>query len=150
MEQVNATQHFLGNESQWPAARIELVDVQGLWGGRRILVQGAKRVVVQLVEPTMRERRYEFALQPDELQRLLELFVENDFLTIRPSERAGIPDEARPSIRLVNEGGDEWTVAKWAGIADERFDVLYEALLRLEALAQKGEPVYRGPSALGA
>jgi hypothetical protein len=149
MEQLNATQQFLGDETQWPAARVELYDVQGLWGGRRIYVEGTKRVVAQLVEPTMRERRYEFALRQDDLKRLLDLFVENDFLTIRPPERAGIPDEARPSIRLVNEDGDEREVAKWAGVTDERFDRLYQALLRLEALAQEGEPVYRGPYALG-
>src|SRR5574341_1392144 len=145
MEQANATQHFLGSETQWPATRIELYDVQGLWGGRRIYVEGTKRVVVQLVEPTMLERRFEFALPQGELKRLLDLFVENDFMTIQPQERAGIPDEGRPRIMLANGNGEKWQVAKWAGVKDERFDTLYRAMLRLAALAQKGEPVYRGP-----
>lgn len=150
MEQVNATQHFLGNETQWPSTSIELYDVQGLWGGRRIYVEGTKRVVVQVVGPTLLERRYEIGLEQDELRHLLDLFVENDFLTIHPQERTGIPDEARPRIMLVNGTGDKWEVAKWAGVRDERFDTLYRAVLRLEALTQNMEPVYHGPHEFGA
>lgn len=149
MENLNATQQFLGAEAQWPAARIELHDVQGLWGGRRIHVAGTQRVMVQRVESALRETRYEFTLRRAELKRLLDLFVENDFLTIRPLERAGIPDEARPSIRLVNAGGEEWAVAKWAGVADKRFDTLYQALLQLEALAPKEGRVGRHPPSPG-
>jgi hypothetical protein len=122
MEQFNATRDFLGSEIQRAAAWFEFYDVQGLWGGRRIYVEGIKRAVVQLIQPKMLERRYEFAPGKDEIIRLLDLFVANDFLTIQPSERPGIPDEVRPRITLVNAAGDKWAVAKWAGVKDERFD----------------------------
>jgi len=144
MEQVNATQDFLGRETQRTAACIELYDVQGLWGGWRIYVEGLKRADVELIQPGMFERRYEFALG-DEIRRLLDLFVENDFLTVQPGERLGIPDEARPRITLVNAAGDKWVVAKWAGVKDERFDAIYQALLRLEELTKTMDPVYSGP-----
>jgi hypothetical protein len=145
MEQVNATQDFLGDETQPAAASIELYDVQGLWGGRRIYVEGTRRAVVQLIQPGMLERRYEFAPGDDDIQQILDLFVENDFLTIKPNERPGIPDEARPRITLVNAAGVKWAVDKWAGAKDERFDAIYRALLRLEELTKTLDPVYSGP-----
>jgi hypothetical protein len=145
---ANATQDFLGSETQRSAARIELYDVQGLWGGRRIAVEGATRVVVQLIQTAMHERRYEFAPDEAEIKLLLDLFVENDFLTIQPAERPGIPDEARPRITLVNAAGDKWAVAKWARVPDGRFDALYRALLRFEKVTETMDPVYTGPYTL--
>jgi hypothetical protein len=145
MENVNATRNFFGDETQPAAVRIELYDVQGLWGGRRIFVDGTQRVVVQRIQPGMFERRYEFAPGEDQIRNILDQFVDNDFLTIRPGERPGIPDEARPRITLVNATGDKWAVEKWAGVKDERFDALYRALLRLEEFTKPLDPVYSGP-----
>ncbi len=51
MAQPNATQDFLGDESQWLGASLELHDVQGLWGGQIIRVDGSRRVVVQTIPP---------------------------------------------------------------------------------------------------
>jgi hypothetical protein len=149
MEQVNATQEFLGDETQRAAASIELYDVQGLWGGQRIYVEGGKRAVVQLIQPGMLERRYEFTPGEDVIKRLLELMVENDFLTIKPGERLGKPDEARPRITLVNAEGNKWAVAKWARVQDERFDAILQGLLRLEELTKTLDPVYSGPYKFG-
>ncbi len=149
MEQVNATLTFLGNEPPWPAASVELYDVQGLWGGQRIHVAGSKRVVLRRVLPGRLERRYEFVLSADEWKQLLDLFVDNDFLTLKPAERPGIPDEARPSITLVNDRGDKWVVSKWAGVKDERFDRIYSALMRLETYTAHLEPKYIGPYEVG-
>lgn len=145
MEPVNATRTFLGTEPQWSAARIELDDVQGLWGGRAILLEGAGRVVVRLIQPAMLEHRYEFVLGEDERKGLLDLFVENDFLTIKPGERPGRADEARPTLILVNAAGESWRVAKWAGVKDERFDALYAAIAQLETYTQHLAPTYSGP-----
>jgi hypothetical protein len=65
--------------------------------------------------------------------------IENDFVTIEPFERPGIPDEARPSITLANATGEQRTISKWAGVEDRRFDAVYAALLRLKALSRRGE-----------
>lgn len=145
MEKTHKTKDFLGDEMQRAAARVELYDVQGLWGGRRIYVEGARRLVVQLIQPGNLERRYEFAPAAADIKWLLDLFVENDFLTIKPSEPPGIPDERAQILTLINAAGDKWAVAKWAGVKDERFDALYRALLRLEETTKTIEPVYVGP-----
>jgi hypothetical protein len=147
MKGSNATRAFLGSETQWAAARVELSDVQGLWGGRRIQAAGSGQVIVQLVQPGMIERRYQFALDAGEWKRLLDLLVEKDFLTIRPIERPGIPDESRPCITLVNAQGNQWAVAKWAGVKEERFHSVYAALRSLETFTPHLEPVYSGPYA---
>ena len=73
---ANATRSFLGEEPQWPVARVVLDDVQGLWGGRRIAVDGSGRLVVQVVEPG--QRSMQTARQIESLARGLgvkEVFV---------------------------------------------------------------------------
>ncbi len=47
MEPANATRTFLGDESRWSAASIELYDIQALWGGLRLYVAGPGRVIAQ-------------------------------------------------------------------------------------------------------
>jgi hypothetical protein len=150
MEKINRTGTFLGDEPQWSAAQVDLFDVQGLWGGRRIHAAGPCLAVVRLILPGMHEKRYGFDLGSDEWKWLLGLFVENDFLTIRLPERLGIPDEARPRITLINASGSKWTVSKWAGISDQRFDAVYSAMRHLETLCAHLEPTYSGPYESGA
>jgi hypothetical protein len=144
MGHLNTTREFLGDETQRAAAKFELYDVQGLWGGRIIYAGSLQRAVVRLIQPGMFERRYEFA-PGDELRQILDLFVEHDFLTIQPAERPGIPDEARPRITLENAAGDKRSASKWARVKDERFDAIYRALLHLEEFTHRIDPVYSGP-----
>ncbi len=141
---TNATLEFLGEPAQRSAARLELNDVQGLWGGRRITLS-AGRAVVQLVQTGMQETRFEFAPGDGEFERLLDQFIENDFLSIQPLERPGIPDEARPTLIFWNAAGEKKAVSKWAGVKDERFDALYQSMLQYETLTHNLEPTYRGP-----
>jgi hypothetical protein len=41
---------------------------------------------------------------------------------------------------LTNAQGISHTCAKWAGVVDERFDVLYQALLALASRAAENKP----------
>lgn len=142
----NQTQSFLGDESAWPAAKAQMSDVQGLWGGRRIFVYGNGRVVVQSVAEEMYEQRYEFVLPAVEVRRLLGTCIEKDFMTIREDAgRMGIPDEAWREITLINAAGERRTVARWEGEKDSRFDAVYNELLHIEALIGNTEPIYSGP-----
>jgi len=145
VEQDNSTQIFLGDETLWLAALIELYDVQGLWGGRRIRVRGDGQLIVQIIGHGLIEQRYELTLSPSDFQQLLKALIDNDFVTLRPEERPGIPDEARPTITVINAAGEKHSVGKWAGVKDERFAAIYAAFLRLEAMTQSIGPVYRGP-----
>ncbi len=145
MKDPNATQQFLGEKGGWDSVSIEMSDVQGLWGGRIVRVLGSGQTLVRRIDRTMHERRYEIAAPPDEVRRLLGLFLEVDFLTIRPEERPGIPDEARPSITLMNASGARRTVSKWVGVADDRFDRVYAAIMEFERFAAQHEPAYVGP-----
>ena len=130
MDQGNATQTFLGN--QWSRARVELYDVQPLWGGRNIFV--AHSVTVQRVLRGGREeRRYLFEIGAEQHIHIIDLIIGNDFLTISPANRPGIPDEAHPTITLVNAAGEKVVVAKWAGVKDARFDSIYAAITHLES-----------------
>ncbi len=93
----------------------------------------------------MFERRYEFTLEMAAWQRLLSVFLENDFVTIQPPDRPGIPDEAHPTITLTNAAGEARACSKWAGVVDDHFDQVYAAMMELETATQHLEPIYNGP-----
>jgi len=141
----NQTQTFLIDESSWHAANIHLRDVQGLWGGRLISVSGAGRTTVQVISPAMVEHRYQFNLDEAQTWRLLSIFIQHDFVSIECTERMGFPDEARPTIMLINVNGQRCTISKWAGVQEPRFDAIYAELLEIEALTENPKPIYSGP-----
>ncbi len=143
--QENQTQVFLGKEKRWSLTSIELNDVQALWGGERILLKGSGRAVVQAVSQGLQEQRYETILEQPIYDHILEVCIEQDFITIRPAERPGIPDEARPTITVVNGNGARIVISKWAGVKDERFKRVYLAIKEAASTIRNLPPVYRGP-----
>jgi cytochrome c biogenesis protein CcdA len=96
---------------------------------------------VTRVAPGGKETKYRLALGLEEKRALCRSFVDLDFLTIQPEEWPRLPDEARPRITLTNRQHESHTVAKWAGVADERFDALYELLLALAERTAGQSPI---------
>jgi hypothetical protein len=131
---VNETAAFLGAEAEWEKATIALNDIQGLWGGRAVTVTGTGGVSVEQRGPVLRSGHFTARLSESETRALLQLFVEQDFLTIAIPPRPGLPDEAHPQIALTNARGAAHAVGKWARQAEARFDALYVAL---NALARR-------------
>ena len=127
---MNATELFLG-ERPFTNTQLILDDVQALWGGRRLVVAGTGTAVLTTVARGGGPQTRHFSLGEQEVQRLFVLCVAVDFVTISMPERRGVPDEARPTITLMNGNGRRHSVAKWANDKDERFDSLYQALLQL-------------------
>ncbi len=141
----NKTAEFLGNEYSWNKASLELHDVQPLFGGVVVRLPGwsHSQAFVSRIAPDGTETKYKLPLKwtNGEKQQLVRLCVEHDFLTIQPKERPGIPDEARPSLTLGNSKQESYTVAKWAGVADARFDAIYHVLLALAERTQDLQPI---------
>jgi hypothetical protein len=104
-------------------------------------VDGRGAAVVEVVARTLLARRYEFQLEAEVLLRLLGVLIDQDFVTIHPPGRPGIPDEARPAITLTSPAGKAITVAKWAGVREPRFAAVYQSLLEIEALTAGRQPV---------
>jgi hypothetical protein len=173
----NATAAFLGERVAWADARVELVDVQGLFGGRSVLVTGRGAVLVQVVEVGARGLQEKWyarvareALEgealpegeaPAEMRRLLETAIAHDFSTIRSDDRPGLPDEARMRIILTNGSGASQSAAFWEGSSAtspgggesgrRRFDALYTELRKFQAeMESTAAPLYEGPYESGA
>lgn len=127
---MNQTELFLGERPLWSAASLELDDVQALWGGRRIVLQGDGTAVLNIVSRDGNQQTRHFALSQAEVAQLFQLCVAVDLVTMVMPERMGVPDEARPTLTVVNGNGRRHTVAKWANDKHERFDALYSALLK--------------------
>lgn len=143
----NSTKIFLGNNKTWDNVKIILSDVQGLFGGRNIYILGTGKTVVQTVSPGqggLQEKRYTFNINKTEVNSLIEKFIENDFLTIKTSDRPGIPDEARPTITIINEKGNRFSVSKWAGDKNDRWDPIGFELLKFQNKTEKLTPIFEG------
>jgi hypothetical protein len=136
-ESVNATRAFLGDESRWSAVRVELDNVQGLWGGIRVWAAGDGRVIATTVLRGGVEQRRALIHDRATWRELMLLLIECDAVAIDPPERSGIPDEARPCLALFNADGRAVRLSKWAGVADERFDRVQAAVA---ALARSLDP----------
>ena len=141
----NKTAEFLIHEALWNKASLELHDVQPLFGGVIVLLPGwtSSEARVRRVAPGGSETKYRLPLKwvEKEKEQLIQLCVENDFLTIQPAQRPGIPDEARPTLTLRNSKHESHTVVKWAGVADARFDAIYQAMLALAERTAQLKPI---------
>lgn len=139
----NQTSAFLGSPYSWSKTKIELDDVQPLHGGIRVYLPNwtTGQAFVIRVAPGGKETRYKILLWNREKEKLCRLCVEHDFLTIQPENRPGVPDEARPTISLTNPAGETHTIAKWAGIQDERFDTIYAALRQIGEQTKGKRPI---------
>jgi hypothetical protein len=155
---LNATGQFIGvNESGWNQVKIELSDIQPLFGGRRILIDGGScYLFLQTVRPCkqgLEQKNYTLFLEKDEMEKIIGAFIENDFLSLRDTEKKGVPDQATPTIILENFKGKVHSVWNWAppvrsgdGSNDDRFHAIYSTLLRFETRAHEMlEPITSGP-----
>lgn len=137
----NETRTFLGQEYSWSKATLTLDDVQALFGGVRVWLPNWGEGYVTRVTRGGQENKFKVPVSRQDRDNLIHLCIEHDFLTIRPEERPGIPDEARPSITLTNYKRESHTVRKWASAADPRFDAVYDALLTIAARTDGRQPI---------
>lgn len=142
---MNQTEQFLGEQTEWPAAALQLHALQGLWGGRIITVFGAGRVVARLVSRGMWERRYVWQLDAAATQTLFALFIQYDFAALSLLLRPGIPDETLVKLSLTNSQGKIITQSQWQNDSHPIFDTLSAAILKLESQTETLSPVYAGP-----
>ena len=107
-------------------ARVELDDVHPLHGGRRMVIYGDGRAMV--------ERDGRKIIGSVNASAVFEIVVENDLLGfVNPPERPRVPDEACPLIKLVNAAGEERTRGVWANDDVMPFNRVYRFLLDLES-----------------
>lgn len=140
----NRTAQILGSPSRWSAALLELIDVQPLHGGKRVLLYGSGRMISQHVKPGLREQRCEFQVPRQAALEVMRLCVEHDLATITTEKRPGLPDEVRIQLRLQGASKVRCQVYRWGEERSPRFDVIYDAVLRLEAQAEGSPLTYEG------
>jgi hypothetical protein len=149
------TLEFLGLPAEWKEVRMELKDLQPLFGGRDVWVNGSGKAFVRLVQSDakgLQEHIYRLTLNRGEIERIIMSFLAKDFITLVMPEQSAPPDHGRPEIVITNARGRRHTLSAWDPpipggdpVAVQRFRTVYQEFLRLEVLAKEiASPLYTG------
>jgi len=157
----NKTEEFLGSPEEREKVILQFNDMNGLHGGRIIVVNGAGNALVQIVSPNneqnkMWEKRYVFNISPAQLNDIFTDIINNDVMTIQLKDRPGIPDETRIHFTMTNGNNDSFNLETWeqsslppGAYQDSpraKFDKACLGLKQLEHLARTEKtPVQQGP-----
>lgn len=129
--------------------QVILLDVHGLWGGNDLWIDRDGNVICRKVAQSLnadgkQDSRIAFKLTDEQMQGLSELLRENDFFTIKTEQRTALPDTAYP-ILYVKSGDRAYAVGKWADDEHERFDAIYDYLIKLAESADSSKAFHREP-----
>lgn len=144
---LSACTHPEPESNQLP--QVVLLDVQGLTGGQDLWISSLGTAFCRVVTPAedgesgLQEARYQFMLSEEQRSDLSHLLAKHDFFKTQTKDRYGVPDEARPSI-FVEHGTRSHAIGKWANDKHEKFDTVYEFLLRLVESGKKGKRFHSG------
>ena len=157
----NTTEAFLGPPDEREKVILQFNDMNGLHGGRVIVVTGTGNALVQIVsynneQKKMWEKGYTFDIFSAHLDDILNEIIKNDVLTIQLKDRTGIPDETRIHFSMTNENNDSFHLETWEQSSlppdayqdspRARFDKACLVLKRLEHMARTEKtPVQDGP-----
>ncbi|HEY9889844.1 MAG TPA: hypothetical protein V6D02_15670, partial [Candidatus Obscuribacterales bacterium] len=136
---TNITSDFLGSETQWNDVVITLEAAQTLRGGLHLQLRRGQAWVT-LTRPGQRPEKYWFLPAIAEIKNIRQLLLVHDFLTLTPAEHPDISDEARPVITVTNAARQSHRVAKGAGVKDDRFDAIYDALMAIAQQIENRKP----------
>jgi hypothetical protein len=128
---------------------LTLRDVAGFSGGHDLALDGDGNLFVLKArhnpdhpETRFWEQRFHVKLSPPELSTLVACVGTSGIARYRERPRNGVPDEARPIIKVALAGQSPLEVAKWDNDKDVSFDTLYKRLLELVDQASR-TPAYR-------
>lgn len=156
-ESLTLTQKFLyGTSPDWSGIKIELSDIQALFGGRHIWIDGSGHVFIQSVRPKqqgLEQKNFALALEKKEMEKIVKTFIEQDFISLSDSKEMAPPDQAAPEIILTNSLDQQHSVTNWDPLlpgedktTGNRFHTVYQIILRLETKAlETCEPVNSAP-----
>jgi len=135
--------------------------MNGLHGGRIVVVTGTGNVLVQIVsydneQKKMWEKRYVFNFSPAQLNDIFTDIINNDVMTIQLKDRPGIPDETRIHFSMTNGNNDSFNLETWEQSSlppdayqdspRAMFDKVCLGLKQLEHIARvEKTPVQQGP-----
>lgn len=143
----NSTSKFFGERSGWRKSTIELSDVQAMYGGMTVKINGDGTTTMSIYKPAnqngyrFKVEDYRFQINTLDFDDMVQRFIDNDFLSIEIQNRAGIPDETKVIISVTNASGQKFSISKWHDIRNKWFDRLYDSLSMLQNQTENYKPI---------
>lgn len=141
---------FNGDTAAVPGVKsVTLKDVQPLFGGQNVYLKQDGSGIAQLVAPRptspgLHERRFRLGPDPAVMVRIAESVRDDKFFEISLPDRAGVPNEAKPTIAIELTSGQSYRVSKWANDKHAGFETIYQLLLRRAQESDPGKLLYDG------
>ena len=115
------TKEFLGSPDTWREAKIELDEIDDVWGGKRITIYGDGTAFVKIVDLAHIAETYRLELEQDQAPDLFTAMLDSDVLAV-DGEQADEYDVCA-LLTITNAAGEVRSVRIWELAPNrERFD----------------------------
>ena len=112
-------------------SQFELKALHGLWGGYNVSVKSNGEVLVQHKEGPKPLETFEGKISNDRIHKLVSVFAENNFVSIKNIKGNGIPDESIVEIIAVDSGGNSKVISQSYNERTDEFKAIYDEFIKI-------------------
>ena len=112
-------------------SQFELKALHGLWGGYNVSVKSNGEVFVQYQGPRIPLEASEGKISNDQIQKLVSIFAENNFVSIKNIKGSGVPDESIVEIIAIDSGGNSKVISQPYNERTDEFKAIYDEFIKI-------------------
>ena len=112
-------------------SQFELKDLHGLWGGYNVSIKSNGEVFVQYQGPETPLETFEGKISNDQIQKLVSVFTENNFISMKNVKGEGVPDESIVEIIAIDPGGSSKVISQPYNERTDEFKAIYDEFIKI-------------------
>ena len=112
-------------------SQFELKALHGLWGGYNVSVKSNGEVFVQYQGPGIPLETSEGKISNDQIQKLVSVFAENNFVSMKNIKGQGVPDESIVEIIAIDSAGNSKVISQPYNDRTNEFKAIYDEFIKI-------------------
>ena len=112
-------------------SQFELKALHGLWGGYNVSAKSNGEVFVQYQGPGIPLEASEGKISNDQIQKLVSIFAENNFASMKNIKGQGVPDESIVEIIAIDSGGNSKVISQPYNERTNEFKAIYDEFIKI-------------------